>query len=222
MNSLFNIERNLHRKIIGYLGIITPLILVLGSWAFGCSTVQESISAYYHTVVQHFFLWIVIIIGIFFLAYPILENYEADKKPFRIAGIMALFVAFFPTNLKSITNCTIHSSTFGNYQIAGYIHNIAAAAFFLILAYICVFLFTKSDKSLLEISDNKKTCNRFYRFAGFTILTCIVLIIIYEFWGREKFPELKEFKLVFILESIALLFFGLAYLIKGELFLKKS
>ena len=221
MISPLNIDRNLHRKIIGYLGVLTPFILVFGSFAFGCNIAQESISDYYHTDVQHIFSWIVIVIGIFFLTYPILEDYKTDKKPFRIGGIMALFIAFFPTNFKDINNCTCQSSTLGNFQITGYIHNIAAVAFFLILSYICIFLFTKTNP-LKKISNNKKTCNRFYRFSGFTILTCIILIIIYVSWAKEKFSQLHELRPIFILESIALLFFGLAYLIKGGSFLKKN
>ena len=222
MNSLFNIERDLHRKIIGCLGILLPFILVFSAWAFNCIAVQESISAYYHTVVQHFFSWIVIIIGIFFLAYPVLDGYEADSKPFKIAGIFALLVAFFPTNIESFSDCTINSSTFGNYKITGWIHIISAASFFLILSYICIFLFTKSNKTIEEMSNDKKNSNRFYQLSGWAILVCIILIAIYEFWAQNKFPSLKDLKPTFILESIALLFFGLAYLIKGNLFLKNK
>lgn len=221
MNSLFNIERNLHRKIIGCLGLIVPFILTASAWVFGCGEVQTSISAYYHTSVQNIFSWIVIIIGIFFLAYPILENYKADQKPFRIAGILALLVAFFPTFLSE-TNTTSCSFTENTTQLSGYIHNASAVSFFLLLAYICIFLFTKSNKTFAEMPNNKKLSNRFYKLSGYTIVICIILIVIYEFWAQKKFPELRDLKPTFLLESIALIFFGLAYLIKGKLFSKES
>ncbi|MEN8228312.1 MAG: hypothetical protein ABFS38_09180 [Bacteroidota bacterium] len=58
------------RKAIGILGISLPVILVVGSAAFGkCDEVQQSISAYYHTNMRNIFVGVLSAVALFLFSY---------------------------------------------------------------------------------------------------------------------------------------------------------
>lgn len=85
------------RKAVGILGIIFPIVLIVGSViCCGCSEVQSSISAYYHTGMRNLFVGLLCAIGLFLFAY---RGYDsADAITGNIACLFALGVAFFPTS----------------------------------------------------------------------------------------------------------------------------
>lgn len=99
------------------------------------------------------------------------------------------------------------------------VHFISAACFFLILAYFSIVLFTKTDPDKKEKPTPEKIKrNIWYKACGYTMLLCILLILLYF-----KVPGLKQmFPLytVLVLESVALWAFGISWVIKGETFLK--
>ncbi len=98
------------------------------------------------------------------------------------------------------------------------IHFISALVFFLTLAYISLFLFTKSSHPPSDRPVPKKNRNRIYRICGYVMLGCIALIALYFFWLEEWYPGLSAYDPVFWLESVALWAFGFSWLTKGLLF----
>ena len=131
-----------------------------------------------------------------------------------MAGILALGVAFFPTNETSADKCAIIHLPLN--ELRNNLHNILSAALFLILSAISLFLFTKSKG--VVITKQKIRRNRIYRICGVIMLVCIVVLALYAN-VRDSLPWLKQYKPVFWLEYLALLAFGVSWLVKGGLFL---
>lgn len=200
------------RNLIGMLGILLPIILLLGTLIYNdIETVQNSISAYYHTVLRDLFVGLVCAIGVFLFNY---KGYEpVDRRVGIIAGVAAFGVALFPTYLESRPEMLISA------EAANVIHFISAAIFFISIAYFSIFLFTKSNKKPHEWSDEKHTRNKVYYTCGVIILMCIAIIGAGYLIGWFEEPIAKTYKPVFALEAIALFAFGIAWLVKGEFIL---
>lgn len=207
------------RKSIGFIAIGMPFFLIIGSILVGnCEDIQPSISSYYHTIMRDGFVGIICAIAFFMFCY---KGYDtADFWITRIAASTALLVAFFPTPyIDAISNSCLMPRIIEN-SIIGYIHFTSAALFFLALAYMSIFQFTKSSTKKELLSEDKKTRNKFYRACGYVMIGCLVLLSIYFFYLEEKFPGLERYKIVFFLESIALFAFGVSWLTKGQIFSK--
>lgn len=196
------------RKLIGVLGFTFPLILLFGGLWFD-SAIQFSISYYYHTSMHDIFVGILCALAAFFLAYRGYERKDAIAG--NIAGISVIGVAMIPTTLKD--------SPTEIQEILGYLHLVFATGYFSIIAYFCIFLFTKSDNKTL--TKRKRHCNFIYRACGYTILLSIVFIILYVALPEYLTASYVHLKPLFWLESIAITAFGFAWLVKGEAILKE-
>jgi hypothetical protein len=90
-------------------------------------------------------------------------------------------------------------------QVSGILHSICAIGFFALLAYNSLFLFTKSSG---EMTTNKKKRNIIFRVCGIGMAISFIAIIpisIFEWWGG-----------VWLVETIALAFFGISWLTKAD------
>ena len=217
------------RRAIGFIGIFLPLVLALGKILIESPGLQGSISAYYYTVMRNVFVGSLCAIGVFLVSYRYQKH---DIIAAVLAGIFAFGVALFPTAPEVAATATD--------EVIGTVHLTSAALFFLTLAYISLFLFTKTnpEKTLkprkpldylallvvtktipgAPLNPRKKWRNVIYRICGYTILACIVLLIIVTVPSINNF--IKPLHLVFWLESLAVVAFGFSWLIKGETLLK--
>jgi hypothetical protein len=210
-DSLLISYKNLRRS-IGILGILLPIIMIIGSAiGGGCDEVLNSISMYYHTTMRDFFVGILCAVALFLYTY---RGYDIrDYMVSRAASIFALGIAFCPTDIDSNLNC-INTAAEPTSLISTF-HFISATLFFITLAYNSLFLFTLTDKS--EMSDAKKKRNIIYKTCGYIMIACIILIAIYFLFIGSKFPQLTNYNPVFWLESLALWAFGFSWLTKGEM-----
>ncbi len=202
------------RKLLGFLGVFMPLILILGVVVLKAifeigphesdKAFQPSISHYYHTIMRNGFVAIVAAFGFFLFTYRGYDEaqwWKRDSLFTNAAGVCALLVAFFPTN--NYGECTV---------IFCYIHFIAATLFFIILAYISYFLFTLSNKPPSQRTERKRDRNKVYRTCGAVMAGCILILAAYFCFFENSWPV----NTIFIFESIALLAFGISWLTKGE------
>jgi uncharacterized membrane protein YobD (UPF0266 family) len=88
------------------------------------------------------------------------------------------------------------------------------AVFLLTLAYFSLFLFTKTDQK--QPTTEKVKRNQVYRVSGYTIVIAIVLIPVQAFLPLD----VSAYNPVFWLESIAVVAFGVSWLVKGEMILQ--
>ncbi len=194
------------RKAIGILGIAMPFIVSLGAMLIFRTGLQSSISGYYHTGMRDVFVGILFSVGVFLLSY---RGYSReDDLAGDLACLFAIGVALFPTTPEGKP-----------LDVIGYVHLGFAAAFFLTLTYFSLVLFTKTNPAKPP-TRRKLQRNMVYRVCGYTMLACIVLLMVYHMLPANTAAALERFSPVFWLESLAILAFGFSWFTKGEAILK--
>ena len=191
------------RKIVGFLAISLVPAMILGSFIFDHTHyIQISVSAYYHTNMRDLLIGIVCGISLFLLSY---NGYTKQDSIFsKLAGLFALGIAFFPT-----------SATSDKGDIISTLHYLTSGVFFAILSYMSVFLFTKS-KGI--ITPEKRKRNRIYRVSGIIMAASVIGIPIDSITAVHNL--IGFLKPTIILETIALVTFGISWLTKGQFILK--
>lgn len=183
----------------------------------GCGFIQESVSDYYYTITGDLLVGLLCAVALFLISYKGYPGERLDNFLSSLAGILALGVAFFPTNETSADSCAIIHLPLND--LRNNLHNVFSAALFLVLSSISLFMFTKSKGAVM--TKQKKMRNRVYRICGVLMLICIVVLAFYTN-VRDNMLWLKQYKPVFWLEFMALLAFGISWLVKGGLFLKDN
>lgn len=199
------------RRLIGWLGVSLPFFLALGAWAL-----QTSVSDYYYTNVRDYFEGVLFFLAVFLFAYrPYGRDGWQDNLITSIAGGFALLLALFPTYNATLGHTP--SSLVLNFvplDWSGQIHNVGSGGLFVCFAVMSLFYFTKGSQE--GLSDRKKLRNAVYIIAGLGIAACIG----YIGWGAATAPNQQARDLMNILvpESLALILFGLSWLVKGGQF----
>jgi hypothetical protein len=197
------------RRLIGILGTALPIIVVVGGFIQNGFVVQGSISGYYYTNMRDFFIGLLCGVSLFLISY---KGYEKiDDIVSNLSGIFALGMVVFPTAMYS--GKVVPVGTFLiNDNISEYIHLTFGALFFLALSFNAMFLFTKRDPGILN--KEKMRRNIIYRICGIVMTFAIACAIIYTLFLRGTF--LSKVYPVLVFESIALLAFGISWLVKGH------
>jgi hypothetical protein len=197
------------RKAVGIVALGLPFLLAIPWWFIGQHAFASSISSYYYTGVRNFLEGPLCAIALFM---GCCRGYDRDGEMAGIiSAVCALGVAFFPT---APDKCASH----GQQQI-GHVHYFFAASLFVTLAVFCLVLFKRTaDK--LTVTLNKRRRNKVYTVCGWGIIGSLVLIIVCGCLGIKHL--VGPVSPMFCFETTSLLFFGTAWLTKGETFLKDA
>ncbi len=194
------------RKAIGLIGILLPFILA-GIYMLLASRIifQTSISAYYYTSMRNVLVGALCAIGVFLFAY---RGYGwQDNLCTNAAGLFAVGVAFCPTTPSDPSQAA---------KVLGYTHLAFAGLLFSMLAIIALFLFTKTDSPDARPAEKRKR-DFVYRACGCVIVACLILVPIQAFVLGEV---VARYQPLFWLEALAIVAFGVAWLVKGQAILK--
>jgi hypothetical protein len=146
------------RLVVGFLGILLPIIFIIGEAAFlrGGVHVRGSLSEYYHTSMQDIFVGGLCVIGFLLATYMAGEARTWDFWASLIAGVAVLGVVFFPTTRSGLPpgapacgsvpeppGCSPVEQALGEHQTA-VIHAACAIVFIFFLA-VMSFLFATSE-----------------------------------------------------------------------------
>jgi hypothetical protein len=196
------------RKAVGIIGVALPFVLAIGKVISQGPGFQDSISSYYYTDMRNIFVGSLCAIGLFLMS---CRGYDwRDRLAGTLACIFAVGVAFFPT--------TPSPDAPARQKCIGMAHLTFAALLFLTLAFFCIKLFTETDQE--TPTRQKLQRNIVYRICGYAILGCILFIAIFKLFLLNLLPQTLLVPPVFLFESLAILAFGVAWLIKGETLLK--
>lgn len=212
------------RRAVGFIGLALPFALMLGEMIVkrlfpDARGPQNSMSEYFYTSMRGIFVGSLCAIGVFLGAY---RGYDERKD--RIAGwvacICAIGVALVPVSPEP------------NYtdwrQFMGLLHYLFAATLFGTLGYFCLSLFTMhkptGKAATKKMTPEKKQRNRVYVACGWTIYACIFAIAISEGlflnpWSPLRSEYVIALAPVYWLEAVAVVAFGISWLVKGELVL---
>ncbi|QWF76666.1 DUF998 domain-containing protein [Amycolatopsis sp. CA-230715] len=192
------------RRAIGVIGVALPFVLVLGKFVVDGGGLLNSISSYYHTDLRDVFVGAMVATGVFLLSY---RGYDRlDEITGDIAAVAAIGLAVCPTTPADPTATD---------RTLGTLHLVFAGVFFLSLAFFCLVLFTRTDKT--EPTERKAQRNFVYVVTGWTIVVCLVLIAVCSAFFSAELASLHP---ALWLEAIAILAFGFAWLTKGDAILR--
>jgi hypothetical protein len=201
------------RRLIGIIGIALPIIVVLGGFIQNGFVILDSISNYYYTNMRDFFVGLLFGISLFLISY---RGYEKiDNIVGNMSGLFALGIIIFPASMYCGKDIRVGIFLI-NDKCSGYIHLVFSALFFLLLSFNSIILFTKHG--LGPITKEKRHRNIIYRLCGLVMILAMSCIIIYTSFFKNTF--IWKIHPVLILESIALLAFGISWLVKGHTFYK--
>ena len=186
---MFNVKRL--RCFVGHLAFWLPWIVALILWR-----IPSSISSTYYTHAGAVFM---IILGACSVLLMFYDGYDKmDDIINTTAGIFGLLICLFP--------CGTDAERVGAFQvpveISSAIHNISAVVFFIIIAYVSLFQFTKSNGNMTE---KKKKRNVIYRVCGVGMIASFAILLLPSFYIQ-----------VWLTEMFALSFFGISGLTKAN------
>ncbi|HYG51265.1 MAG TPA: hypothetical protein VD905_10200 [Flavobacteriales bacterium] len=206
------------RNLIGFAGMLLPIVLIAFTKREGGLTLQPSISDYYYTNTGDVLVVILCILAAFLVTY---NGYGFIEKCWAfVAAAGAVGVAFNPTDLKydGKPEFSIHvvrtPIEINNLQL----HLICALLFFVSLIVFSMYYFNKPPQNPHTAKQAKpfvKAGRKWTHYiCGLIMIGCLVRIGIYFFqWGDDAPPNNPT---IFWCESIALWAFGISWLTKGE------
>jgi hypothetical protein len=198
------------RKAVGAVALGLPFAVSIPIFILH-QKIQTSISAYYYTGTGNLFVGSLCAIGMFMLC---TRGYDSkDEIAGLFSAMCAIGVAMCPTTPEFGASCH-------QYDV-GIAHYAFAAALFLTLSYFCLVLFKMSAEGH-TVTRKKKQRNVVYTVCGIVILVSLVLLptltlLLDNHHKKYLFAGIAP---GIFFETTSLLAFGVAWLIKGETFLK--
>lgn len=206
------------RQTVGALGLFLPLVIFIHTRYIGnCPYLQDSISHYFYTNANVWFIgifWGLALVLLFYPSYP--NEPKTDGRLTTIAGILAFLVSLFPTRPNSHTSCAIFALDYPNW--VAWIHFGSASIMLLIFSYMSIAIFTKTDKPDLSLAEYKwkRIRNKIYIICGLLTFVSLALAGLFNYLELYilKYPPFPKY--TFWFEVGALVPFGFSWLIKGE------
>jgi hypothetical protein len=195
------------RRAIGLIGIGLPIVLPVGKVLFFGPGLPATISAYYYTDMRNVLVGALCAIGVYLLYYPGYDR--GDRITTALAGLGAITLALSPTFPPEPAVPTAAET------VGGVLHYTGAGVFFLGLAYLSYFRFTRTAG---DPTEQKLRRNVLYRVCGVVMVVSIAVAVLLD----RVLPAavLDAVVPVFWLEALAVLAFGLSWLVKGETLLR--
>ena len=195
----------LHRQLIGYLGLLLPLLLYVVAGTRPLSPLPRwhllsSVSAYYYTGAVGIFVGILFALALFLFAYRGYEGERADRIVGSIGGLAALGVVMFPT-----------SAPVGIPRIPWWqpalriVHYVSATTLFVAFILFALWLFRRTGGDPSRRTPGK-------RRRDLVFLVCGLVMILGVLWaGATVFTSAP----MFVPETLAIEAFAVSWLVKG-------
>lgn len=187
------------RLSIGILGMLLPWIVVLATLTW-----PQSISITYYSLFA-----VGSFVGVLGSAASCLFSYKGyskiDDVSSTMAAIFGMLIILFPMTYlddPSLKTGVLHLPS----NISNIFHCVSAVGFFGTLAFMSFFLFTKTSG---EMTKQKKIKNIIYRVCGIGMLASFLLMLL-------NFFDWAPYNLTWIVEAIALFFFGVSWIVKSD------
>src|SRR5262249_5421975 len=119
-----------------------------------------------------------------------------------IGGALAIIVALFPTPPDTSNGVVTDTQV-----TIGFVHFAAATSLFLVLAFFCLYIFTRSTPGAPTTSQ-KETRNVVYRATGCVILIAVLAAGAIALWAPRSVRE--SWNTLFWCETAAILAFAIA------------
>lgn len=185
------------------IGLAAVAILLPAALWIGSGQPRPSISDYYHAGgwMRDLFVGALSAIGVFLILY---RGYSrGEDRALDLAGVAALLVAFVPTDRREVPGVA------APHFWSGLVHLGAAAAFFALIAYVCVF---RSGDTLKLMDEERR---RPYR-STYRLLGAAMLAVPAAAWAVRYLPGATAYPYVFFAELAGILVFAAFWLVKSR------
>ena len=188
------------RVVLGALGMALPFIVLIQSLCYGYGFPDSISATYFHESCITPFMIILGAAGILLCCY---SGYELiDDIVCLLAGICGFGICLFPCYPEVGRDLDGIIGTFQlNASLSNTLHLCCAFAFFGLLAFNSLFLFTKSSG---DMTANKKKRNIIFRVCGVGMLASFLMLFL-------PIPHI-----IWIVETVALAFFGISWITKAN------
>jgi hypothetical protein len=206
------------RQMIGWIGLLMPITVRLGAYLFQPHIhTTDSISAYYYTGMRDVFVSTLVLVGVLLTCYR--TPLRRDNVVAIIAGLAAIGIALFPmdpTFAKEIIQeyPLMAPDVSGEkcYVIRGFLHYhfVFVSIFFALSFYLVYFRFSAFTPP--APTRQKLARNKVYKWCGAAMFFAFAAIGVLALTTKGSS--------IFWPETVAVVAFALAWLVKGQTFLK--
>lgn len=201
------------RQAIGWVGLLMPIAVKLGGYVFQGIVTTGSISAYYYTGMRDVFVLTLVLVGALLACYR--TPAAQDTWVGTVAGLSAIGIALFPMSPEFAAEVIARYPDTASgrcYVIRGLLgyHFVFVGIFFALAFYLVYFRF--GALTAPTPTAQKHTRNRIYKVCGVLMLLSFLVIGLLA-WRQDGAS-------IFWPESVAVVAFAAAWLVKGQLILK--
>jgi hypothetical protein len=196
------------RNFAGFLGMVLPWIALVGAAIYAKAQPTKIPDDFWETLsISATYYLTPALAGVLTTAAVVLICYKGydrrDELVTTISGIFGLMIVIFPCDCSAA-----NSNVVGFFQlpinVSNVIHTASAVIFFLLLAINSLFLFTLGESD----TKQKRIRNIIYKVCGIGMFSTLFLLILLPNFTAK----------IFIVEAILLTFFGVSWLVKGQIF----
>ena len=201
------------RQMIGWIGLLMPIGVRLGALIFEGIHTTDSISAYYYTGMRDVFVSTLVLGGALLTCYRTPAWH--DNVVAIVAGVSAIGIGLFPMSPTFAAEILQKYPEMGEakcYIIRGLLgfHFLFVGAFFSLSFYLVYFRFSAFTP---QIPTRQKVMrNKVYTLCGAAMFAAFITIGILAFMNKASS--------IFWPESVAVIAFAAAWLVKGQTILK--
>jgi heme A synthase len=202
-----SLSQQTHRQLIGYLGLVLPLLLYvlagvrhtdgLPNWA-----PLPSISAYYYTGAVAAFIGVIASLSLFLFSYRGYEGVASDRIVGSVGGAGAVGVILFPTTPPA---ASLRVAWWNNWMAT--VHYASAVILFIAFILFAIWLFRQSDIAEHAARPSDK------QWRDRACLWCGIIMIVAIAWAGWAGSRDAS---IFYQESVAIEAFAISWLVKGE------
>jgi hypothetical protein len=207
------------RRMVGYIALALPFALAAGylvailleSGHLPHPLLERSISDYYYTPMRDYYVGSLCAIAAFLACS---RGYDLHDE------VTGYFAAACVIGVACCPSFNPHSGSYTPLEFQlGLIHTAFAALMYLMLSYICIFLFRKSSPAK-PFTRRKRDRNRIYAACGFIMVACMMTMVGLTIHSVVEQHHPSHW--LFWCEALALGAFGIAWLTKGEGFMRDT
>lgn len=212
-NSEFVVSYLTLRQMIGWVGLLMPITVRLGAFIFEGISSTDSVSAYYYTGMRDVFVSTMVLVGVLLACYR--SPAWHDNLSAIVAGVSAVGVGLFPLEPTFAAEILHKYPEMGeakcyiNRGLLGF-HAFFVVAFFALSFYLVYFRFSAFTPQIP--TQQKLMRNKVYKVCGVTMFLAFAAIGVLVL--QEKGAS------IFWPESVAVVAFAVAWLVKGQSVLK--
>lgn len=196
------------RRVIGWAGLLMPVMVRCGAWLADGVPATDSLSAYYYTSMRDVFVATTVLTGVLLMCYR--TGHLQDSVVASLAGIAAIGLALCPMNPAFAAELLAHYPELGagrHDPASGMLdyHLVFAIAFAALSFYLVAFRF---GAEIVPDGPRERRRRRAYQACGGLMLLSYAAML-----GLAIFAENASF---YWPETCAVTALALAWLVKGE------